>query len=75
MSKFLSLLLALSLFTGCTSSTDFGECIGILDKKLPGLKYEYDIGNIIVAMVFSETLIVPGIVIFKQLECPEGKLP
>jgi len=76
MKKFLTtMLLGLVLFagTGCDSETSLGECVGVLEEKKPNLRYEYDAGNIILAVIFSQTLVVPAIVIFDSLECPVAK--
>lgn len=68
------LCLALSL-SGCTQHTELGECYGLLTthKAKPDLVYEYDIGNIIIAALFSETVIVPIIVGADLIKCPVAK--
>lgn len=66
----LSLLLALSLLTGCASRTPFGECIGINDEPSPKLVYKYSAQNIVVGALFAETVVVPALVIFTQIKCP-----
>lgn len=71
--KIIPLLLATFLFTACTSSTKHGECIGALSTPDPTLRYEYDLGNIILAVIFSETIVVPLIVVFDDLKCPVGE--
>jgi hypothetical protein len=68
----LATVLTLTL-SGCTSSTEYGECVGITDQKDPTLRYEYNAGNVIVAVAFSETIIIPVIVIFSNLKCPIAK--
>lgn len=65
--------LALSLMlSGCTSSTTYGSCVGINGDKDPTLRYDYDTGNIIMAIIFSETIVVPVVVVLSALECPVG---
>lgn len=67
----LFLILTLSIMlTGCANRTDYGECIGVNGTKNSSLHYEYSIRNIFLAILFSETIIVPLIVIFDDLECP-----
>lgn len=67
----LALAIALALFAqGCTSSVKGVPCVGLMDTKKPGVEYELSIWNILVAVVFSETIIVPIIVAAKQYECP-----
>jgi len=72
MKKLLIVLLVL-LATGCTTRTQFGQCVGVLDDKDPTLLYDLDIGNVFIGFIFSETLIVPAVVVLKQLECPVAK--
>lgn len=71
--KLLSLVLLISLMSGCTSSTKYGECIGILDDPKPNLRYDYHVGNVIVAVIFVETIIIPLIIVFNDLKCPIGE--
>jgi hypothetical protein len=61
--------------TGCATETPLGPCVGLLTeaKRDSTLVYEYHTGNIIVAVVLSETLIVPAIIVAKHLECPVKK--
>ena len=74
--KSLLLVLALSLAAGCTTRTQYGECKGFFDKdeEDPKLKYEVDTGNIIGAVIFSETLGIPILVGGLWLFCPTGKI-
>jgi hypothetical protein len=72
MSKYI-LMILLILTIGCTSHTEFGECVGIMEDRDPKLVYEYNNTNIVVAILFSETLIIPAIVILEELKCPVGK--
>lgn len=63
----LSIMLVLM---GCTTRTNHGVCVGVVDQKDPKLKYELSYKNIFLAVLFYETLIVPAVVALKQLECP-----
>lgn len=66
-------LLLLFLIAGCTSNTEYGDCVGINDTKDIALIYEFSTFNIIVAILAAETIIIPSMVIFNCLECPIGK--
>lgn len=68
----LTLMLAMCL-TGCARSTQYGECVGINDKKQPDLVYKYSVRNIVISAIFVETLFVPIVTILTQLECPVGR--
>jgi hypothetical protein len=59
--------------TACTSSTAFGPCVGISDDRDPSLTYKVSAGNIFLAIVFSETIIVPVVVIADEVACPVGR--
>lgn len=61
------------LLTGCTTETPYGNCIGIDDNKDPALIYKIDEWNVFLGIIFSESLIVPIIVIVDDLYCPIGK--
>lgn len=72
MKKFLSFCL-LACLAACTSETEYGDCVGLTDDKNPTLHYEADVGNIVLAIIFSETVIVPVVVGVSELECPVGR--
>lgn len=65
----LTLAIALSA-SGCTSRTSAGPCIGILDEKVPGVTYKLSGWNLFLAVLFSETIIVPVVVVANELQCP-----
>lgn len=65
----LMLVVALAA-SGCTTHTSGGECIGLADDKVAGVKYDLSYWNIFVAVMFSETIIVPVVVVAKELQCP-----
>jgi hypothetical protein len=70
------LLLALLLSAAaCTDSTSLGPCVGIDDeqKRDPNLVYEIDTGNVIVAVIFVETVIVPVWVALDETYCPVAR--
>lgn len=61
-----------ALLAGCTTRTQYGECVGIGDDKNPTLHYKADVWNVFLGIVFVETVIVPLVVVFDELECPVG---
>ena len=61
------------LAAGCTSKTEYGECIGVLQDKKPDLEYKLSVWNTFLAVVFSETVIVPIVVVANEHSCPVGK--
>lgn len=66
------MILFVLFLAGCQSKTDFGSCIGINDKKNPKVEYRYSTQNIVIGIIFSETIIVPVVVVLDSLECPIG---
>lgn len=73
MKKILLIALATIFLAGCTSRTEYGQCIGLGDDKNPALHYKVSIWNAVLSIVFVETVIVPIIVVVDELECPIGK--
>lgn len=72
--KLNALLLALALaVSGCTTRTSGGECIGIADDKVPGVQYKVSVWNVIVGLLFIETIVVPVVVVADELMCPKEK--
>ncbi len=67
-----ALLAIMLLTTACTSHTPYGECIGVQTQENPKLNYEISWWNAFVGIFFSETIIVPVIVIFDDIKCPYG---
>jgi hypothetical protein len=63
------------LITGCTSSTEFGKCIGAFDDefKQPDLVYKASTWNIALGVIFIETVIVPLFVVLDEAQCPFAK--
>lgn len=74
MKKLIALLMALIFLTaGCTSRTEYGECIGITDKERKELEYVVSGWNVFLAIFFVETIWVPAWIIFNEIKCPIGK--
>jgi len=73
-SLFLAALLALGL-TGCTDKTEFGPCVGAFEEERrdPALDYRMSTTNVVVAVIFWETVIVPAIVVLDETYCPIGR--
>lgn len=70
MKKLAALLCVVTMSGACTCSTSVGECIGVQTNKDPRLIYEASVWNIILAVIFSETIIVPLAVAFDSAYCP-----
>lgn len=73
MKRLILALMLVTALTGCTGSTQYGPCIGAFDVEDPALRYQVSLGNVVLACVFSETLIVPAVVVLTRTKCPEGK--
>lgn len=71
MKKLFIVMLAVAL-AGCTSQTEYGRCIGVMQDKNPKLEYELSIWNTAMAIIFSETIVVPVVVVANQYQCPVG---
>lgn len=71
--KLTAVLLIAALLAGCTSKTEFGDCIGIADDKKPDLQYKVSAMNVFLAIIFIETVFVPVIVLVDQTSCPIAK--
>lgn len=66
-----ALLLSLCLvLAACTSETEHGDCVGLVEERNPALKYEADLGNIFLGIIFSETIVVPIVVGVSEVYCP-----
>jgi uncharacterized lipoprotein len=75
MKKIALALLALALLAGCTSKTEYGQCIGAFDDKRPELHYKLSGWNVAMAVIFSETIVVPIVVVADETLCPDGASP
>lgn len=72
MTKLLSLLLLIGL-TGCQGSTEYGKCIGLGEEEKPNLEYRASTRNIILSVLFIETIFVPVVVALNEVYCPVGE--
>lgn len=71
--KLTAVLLIAALLAGCTSKTEFGDCIGIADDKKPDLQYKVSAWNVFLAIIFVETIFVPIMVLSDNTSCPVAK--
>lgn len=73
MRKVILILIAAITLSGCTSSNEFGKCIGAWDDEDPALKYKPSVWNIIVGVVFIELIAPPVYVLVDQAKCPVSR--
>ncbi len=69
-------LLALTLTgSACESRTSYGECRGLFDseEKSPNLVYQTSTLNVVLGVVFFETIFAPLIAFGWDLYCPVDK--
>lgn len=67
------LFMAVLILSGCTSRTEFGECVGVADEKKPDLVYKLDAWNVFYGVLFSQTIIVPIVVLANETLCPVAR--
>lgn len=68
------IVLAFALMvSGCTSETEFGQCIGIADDKNPALVYKVSKWNVFLAIVGLEFIAPPIFVLVDQTFCPVAR--
>lgn len=73
MKRILIVLAAALMLAACTSRTEHGDCVGIGEDKDPKLTYKLDTTNLVLGIVFVETIVVPVIVAVNETFCPVGK--
>jgi hypothetical protein len=64
---------AVAPLTGCSSSTEYGECIGVADEKAPNLNYKVSTWNAVVSIIFVETVFAPVIWLVDDFYCPVSR--
>lgn len=71
---FAAMLLGLTLFgaSGCRSRTEYGECIGIQEDENTNLHYRVSTRNVILGVVFFETIFAPAVWLLADFKCPTG---
>lgn len=72
MKKTFAAALMLMLLAGCATKTEYGDCIGAFDDGKPDLEYKMSVRNVALAVFFSETIVVPVVVVAEQTRCPVG---
>lgn len=72
MKRLFAISLILLLLSGCTTRTDYGDCIGAFDERDPTKAYKLDVTNTVVAFLFSWTIFVPVVVVANQTWCPSA---
>lgn len=75
MKRILACLLLIATLAACTSSTEYGQCIGVADDKDPKLTYKVSVWNAFLGIILVETIIVPIYVLVDQTFCPVAKKP
>jgi hypothetical protein len=73
MKRILATLLLMAA-VACQSRTDFGECVGAFDDREPNLKYKVSTRNLVLSVIFFETIFVPAVVIVNETACPVGDI-
>lgn len=71
MKKLIAAIVLLSMM-GCTTRTEFGECIGLGETPNPTLHYKLSAWNVALGIVFIETIFVPIVVAVDDTYCPVG---
>lgn len=75
MKKFAAVcVMAASLLLGaCESRTAFGPCVGLNGGEDSTLVYHGSTRNIVLGVVFVETIITPVVVALKEYKCPVAR--
>lgn len=75
MKKLLLIAAIAAMSVGCTSRTEFGECVGFgKDGADPKLVYRVNSTNVVIGVVAFEMIAPPIIVALDETYCPVGKL-
>lgn len=69
------LICLLLVFTvSCAKKTPYGDCVGIdKNNSNPSLNYEINTRNLLLGIIFLETIIVPFYVATDYIYCPVSK--
>lgn len=68
--KKIAVILSLVFLAGCTSSTEYGPCIGAFDTKKPNVEYKLSAWNTFLAVFFSGLIVPPVLVLANETFCP-----
>lgn len=66
-------LILLFFLTSCTSSTEFGQCVGVGDDKDPTKIYKISTWNMVLGIIFFELIVPPVVIAIDETFCPVGK--
>jgi len=72
MKKLTILFILLVLLSGCTTRTEYGNCIGAFDDKNPSLVYKLSTWNLIIGVFFIGMVVPPIVVVADETLCPVG---
>ena len=72
MRKLMITMMLAFMLVGCSSKTQYGQCVGISGQKQHNLIYKVDTTNLVVSVIFGETLIVPIVYTMDYIWCPVG---
>ena len=70
--RMIIIMILVTMLAGCSSSTEYGRCVGVVDDRDPNLVYKLSAQNLAVAIIFFELIAPPVIVLADELYCPVG---
>jgi len=70
--RMIIIMILVAMLAGCAKSTQYGDCVGIVDERDPNLVYKLSAQNMAVAIIFFELIAPPVIVLADELYCPVG---
>lgn len=73
MKTYIAAALAALCLGACTTETKYGPCIGAFDEKDKDLRYHADGWNVVLGIIFMETIVVPVYIVCENIQCPVGK--
>lgn len=71
--KIAAVMLCAFLASACVSETAYGPCVGLNGGEDSTLVYHGSTRNIVLAVVFAETIIPPVVVALKEYKCPVAR--
>lgn len=66
----LIMIILLTTLSACSTRTDLGECIGADDREDKRFLYDVNLKNVIIGILFFQTVLVPINVVGWNLKCP-----
>jgi hypothetical protein len=74
----LLILAVMVLLTGCRTEAEVNgkmyPCVGTNSTRNPNLVYKMSTRNVVVGIIFIETIVVPVVTVLEYLECPVGTI-